>query len=141
MRTVSFPFQTEDARPVTVTARIADNAYEVEAAARDHSGALRACPVSADDLEAIEAALDAAPLFKVRRTFSVVTVHALDVRTGETTAFTVYHEHGRVLEARFADTGYALHEAGEQFTEVAEAFAIDRAYDDAEDFRHMRGAY
>ena len=69
------------------------------------------------DLDALEAVLE---------TPHTVAVEALDVMTGAPARFVVAHVGGAVFAVQYA-VGVATRPGSEQFTETAEAFAIDRA--------------
>ncbi|MGI9175328.1 MAG: hypothetical protein ACR2GR_08420, partial [Rhodothermales bacterium] len=95
--------------------------------------------VTPDDLDAIEAFLDARP-FVVTRAYEVTRTHALDVMTGETSDFIICHDQEEILDIRYGSTAYRAEMNGEQFTEVAEAFALDRRFEEEQDAFHDRFA-
>ena len=133
MRTVRFPFPLA-AGPATITATLDADSYEVQDATGPHGQALLVTP---DDLDRIEAYLDGGP-FVLTRSYAVVRTHVLDVMTGETAPFIVCHDRGEILDVRYGSTAYRAELSGEQFTEVAEAFALDRRFE--EDGFHDRFA-
>ena len=133
MRTVRFPFALASG-PATITATVDADSYEVHDATDHHGQALLVTP---DDLDRIEAYLDARP-FVLTRSYTVARTHALDVMTGETAPFIVCYDRGEILDVRYGSTAYRAELSGEQFTEVAEAFAIDRRFE--EDGFHDRFA-
>ena len=135
MRTVRFPFALA-AGPATVTATLDTDRYEVQDATGPHGQALLVTP---DDLDRIEAYLDESP-FVVTRSYTVARTSALDVMTGETAEFIVCHDGGEILDVRYGSTAYRAEMSGEQFTEVAEAFALDRRLEEEEDGFHDRFA-
>ena len=130
MRTIRFPFALASGA-ATVTATLDANSYEVQEATDPQGQTLLVTP---DDLDAIEAYLDARP-FVVTRSYEVAETHALDVMTGETARFTICHDRGEVLAVHYNDGRLAAPQH-EQFTEVAETFALDRRYEEEEDGFH-----
>ena len=132
---IRFPFALA-AGYATVTATLVSERYEIQAATGTDG---QAVPVTPGDLDRIEAYLDACP-FVVTRAYSVAQTHALDVMTGETAPFIVCHDQGQILDISYGSTGSRAKVSGEQFTEVAEAFAIDRQADMEEEGFHDRFA-
>ena len=135
MRTIRFPFALASGA-ATVTATLDAESYEVHEATDPQGQTLLVTP---DDLDHIEAYLDACP-FVVTRSYEVTETHALDVMNGETAPFIICHDRGEILEIRYGSTAYRAEMSGEQFTEVAEAFYLDRRFEEEEDAFHDRFA-
>ena len=112
-RTLRFPFAL-DAGLTTVTVETFEGHNTVVAAVCRRTR--RNLSITTADLDRIEAKLDAP---------ATVTVEALDVMTGAPAWFVVEHLGGTVYAVRYPD-GIAARPGGEQYTETAEAFAIDR---------------
>ena len=100
----------------TITATLDADRYEVLHAESTKGHCLTVTP---DDL-------DESP-FVVTRSYEVCETTVLDVMTGLAVRFTVCHDRGEILEVRY-DDGRRAARQHEQFTEVAEAFAIDRRF-------------
>lgn len=130
-RTLRFPFRLA-AGPALVSVETFEGRHTVTSAVCRRTR--RNLPMTAADLDAVEARLD---------TPRTVAVEALDVLTGCPARFVVSHIGGAVFAVRYADgpvSGLAVRPGGEQFTETAEAFAIDRALANMEaeaDARHV----
>ena len=89
MRTIRFPFALASGA-ATITATLDAESYEVHEATSPHGQTLLVTP---DDLNAIEAYLDAKP-FVVTRSYEVAETTALDVMNGETASFIICHDRG-----------------------------------------------
>ena len=59
----------------------------------------------------------------LQRTYSLATVHALDVMTGRFHPFTVEHD-SRGIHAIYYDTGATVRPTSEQFTETEDTFYL-----------------
>ncbi len=102
--------------PVEVEARIEKTTAEI-LRATDAEGL--PFDVTCDDLDTIEAAI-----------FETTETEAYDFRAGRNHRFTVRHN-GEHIVAIFNTGGFLLPEHCPQFTETAEAFLIDRQYNEA----------
>ena len=130
MQTVTFSATLSDGL-ATVTAEVSDDHNEVTAVTDVYGQPVEVMP---DDLDAIEAALERGR-FSVERTYTVTELHALDVMTADTVRFTVEHDKGHVQCIRYRD-GIAVPYSSEQFTETAEAFYLDRRFEEEQDALH-----
>ena len=134
MQTVTF-HATLSNGPATVTAEVDGDHKEITAVTDAYCQPL---PVTPDDLDAIEAALEGGR-FTTTRSYTVTEISALDVMTVDTVPFLVEHDRGSVQCIRYGD-GIAIPFCSEQFTETAEAFYLDRRYEEEEDAFHDRFA-
>ena len=134
MQTVTF-HATLSNGPATVTAEVDGDQNEVTAVTDAYGQPVAVTP---DDLDAIEAALEGGR-FSVARSYAVTSLHALDVMTADTVPFLVEHDQGSVQCIRYRD-GIAVPYSSEQFTETAEAFYLDRRFEEEQDAFHDRFA-
>ena len=102
--------------PVEVEARIEKASAEI-LSATDPEGV--PFDVTCNDLDTIEAAI-----------FEETETEAFDFRTGRNRRFTVRHN-GEHIVCIFNSGGCLLPEHSPQFTETAEAFLLDRRYNEA----------
>ena len=130
MQIVTF-HATLAAGPAAVTAELDGDHNEVTAVT-DPCG--KPLDVTPDDLDTIEAALERGR-FTARRTYTVTELQALDVMTADTVEFIVEHDEGSIQCIRYRD-GIAVPYSSEQFTETAEAFYLDRLYEEEQDALH-----
>ena len=130
MKTVTF-HATLSHGPATVTAEVSPDRNEVTAVTDPYG---RPVHVTPDDLDTIEAALERGR-FSVARTYTVTTLSALDVMTADTVPFIVEHDRGSIQCIRYRD-GIAVPYNSEQFTETAEAFLLDRRFEEEQDALH-----
>ncbi len=119
MKTVRITLDLDTADGVTVEAEVNGEHATVT---RTTGGDGQPVETTPDDLDRIER-----HLFPVG---DIAIVDALDLGTGNTESFLVTHEQGRVVTVRREHGGVVAHNSP-QFTEVAEAWHIDREYAEA----------
>ena len=130
MQTVIFA-ATLSAGPATVTAEVSDDHNEITSVTNVYGQPIEVTP---DDLDTIEATLEGGR-FTVARSYRSTSLQALDVMTADTVTFIVEHDRGRVQCIRYSD-GIAVPYSSEQFTETAEAFYLDRRFEEEQDGLH-----
>ena len=134
MQTATFPV-TLSAGPATVTAKVSGDYNEITSVTDAYGQPVHVTP---DDLDTIEAALERGH-FTTARSYTVTSIYALDVMTADTVPFIVEHDRGSVQCIRYGD-GIAVPFSSEQFTETAEAFYLDRRFEEEQDALHDRFA-
>ncbi|MGI9173769.1 MAG: hypothetical protein ACR2GR_00420 [Rhodothermales bacterium] len=134
MQTFTFPITLSNG-PATVTAELDGDRNEITAVTDAYGKPVSVTPY---DLDQIEAAIERGG-FTIARTYTVTELHALDVMTADTVRFTVEHDEGCVQCIRYRD-GIAVPFCSEQFTETAEAFYLDRRFEEEQDAFHDRFA-